>query len=68
MSEFKWFKSLVTGKTGRYPAHYGERPSFVEIDPDDAAVLDFLVEPETTEDPDLFDDNEGDEDTETEDE
>lgn len=40
MAEFKWFKSLNTGKVGKYPAHYGERPSFVEVDPDAAECIE----------------------------
>lgn len=33
MTEFKWFKNVHTGKTGKYPAHYASWPSLVEIDP-----------------------------------
>jgi len=42
MADFRWFMSLVTGKTGKYPAHYASDPDFVEVDPDDAPCTDCL--------------------------
>ena len=42
MADFLYFMSLVTGKTGRYPAHYISDPTFVEVDPDDAPCTDCL--------------------------
>ena len=38
MSDFKWFKSTLTGKTGRYPAHFADRPTFEEVDKGDDCV------------------------------
>jgi len=42
MSDFKWFKSTVTGKSGEYPAHFASNPDFVEISPEDGTCLDCL--------------------------
>lgn len=39
MAEFKYFKSLTTGKTGRYPAHYEQFEDFVEIDPETSECI-----------------------------
>lgn len=55
MTEFKWFRSLSTGKVGKYPAHFASRPSFVEVDSEDATCIDCLVPAEPDED-ELVDD------------
>lgn len=43
MTEFKFFKSSQTGKTGYFPASFADRPGFVEVDPsgcEDCLVMD----------------------------
>lgn len=50
MSDFRWFQSISTGKTGRYPAHYASRPSFVEIDGDEATCEDCFIDQDIIED------------------
>lgn len=42
MAEFKTFMSMVTGKTGRYPARFASRPTFIEVDPKEAPCFDCL--------------------------
>lgn len=52
MAEFKTFMSMNTGKIGRYPARFASRPSFIEVDPNEAPCYDclpddiFLTNPE----------------------
>lgn len=70
-TEFKWFRSTVTGKVGKYPARFASRPSFEPVDADEALCLDcFLSCPSADEDEmidtALFD--EGENSVETEDE
>jgi hypothetical protein len=50
MTEFKWFRSLSTGKVGKYPAHFASRPSFVEVESEDASCIDCMVTPTADED------------------
>jgi hypothetical protein len=50
MTEFKWFKSLSTGKIGKYPEHFASRPSFVEVESEDASCIDCMVTPTADED------------------
>lgn len=42
MAEFKTFMSMVTGRTGRYPARFASRPTFIEVDPREAPCFDCL--------------------------
>lgn len=39
MADFKHFKSLTTGKTGRYPAQYEQYEDLVEIDPETSECI-----------------------------
>lgn len=46
MADFKWFKSRTTGKTGKFPARYGDLwPDLVEIDPKDGSCIPCKAQP-----------------------
>lgn len=45
MTEFAWFRSTETGKTGRYPARFAEsRPTLERIDASEAQCVDCWVQ------------------------
>lgn len=53
-TEFRWFRSTATGKTGLYPARFASRPTFVEIGSEEAQCLDCLPSVETVDENELF--------------
>lgn len=43
MTEFVWLRSTETGKVGKYPARFADRPTLEKIDPDEAQCVDCWV-------------------------
>jgi hypothetical protein len=48
-NDFRWFRSTVTGKTGKYPSRFASRESFEPVDSEDAGCLDCLPKEEPVE-------------------
>jgi hypothetical protein len=48
MSEFKYFRHVLTGKVGRYPENFGDlfSDTFIEVDSDAADCVDCWLKPE----------------------
>lgn len=39
-TEFEWFRSTVTGRVGKYPSRFANRPSFVRVDDEKSSDLE----------------------------
>lgn len=58
MTEYALFRSVATGKVGKYPARFASRPTFERIEPEEAQCVDCWMDPEA--DPDELTDMETD--------